>query len=178
MWLQDFGLVQQSSQELFPEPEQRLVVSSAFIRRDMGFFKLSAVFLLSPLNCPRHSSAEYTSPCDRTCANALNPHGHVCTEKAQYTCKCKIGFLAQIGTSGESVQCVKAEECKVTCGPNQHYKACGSGCPPTCEKPKGPIICTTMCSPKCVCDKGYVRLDDKCVLESECKNTHDQPHHA
>ncbi|XP_040277622.1 zonadhesin-like isoform X1 [Bufo bufo] len=156
----------------------------------MGFFKLSAVFLLSlllwevhgnsepKLNCPRHSSPGYTSPCEKTCANLLDPPGRICTMKAIYTCKCDAGLVAQIGTSGESVQCVKPEKCKVPCGPNQHYEFCGSACPPTCKEPKGPKICTANCSSKCVCDKGYVLSENKkCVKERECKKPHDHPHH-
>ncbi|XP_040277626.1 zonadhesin-like [Bufo bufo] len=146
----------------------------------MGFFKLSAVFLLAllqwkvhgddipPLNCPPNSKSATTGVCDTNCANIVNFPKGLCIKIAILTCKCDAGLMPQTGTYGESVQCVKPEDCKVPCGPNQHYEFCGSACPPTCEEPNGPENCITMCSPKCVCDEGYVLSGETCVKPTEC----------
>ncbi|XP_040277624.1 serine protease inhibitor swm-1-like [Bufo bufo] len=146
----------------------------------MGFFKLSAVFLLAlllwevhsnsmpKLNCPPNSSAGDVSPCAKTCANLHEPPAEACIMMAIHTCKCHDGFLAQIGTSGESVQCVKPKDCNVPCGPNQHYDPCNYKCQPTCEEQKD-RVCTKECAGGCVCDKGYVQSGKKCMKPTECK---------
>ncbi|XP_040277623.1 uncharacterized protein LOC120992759 isoform X2 [Bufo bufo] len=97
----------------------------------MGFFKLSAVFLLSlllwevhgnsePILCPPNSSPGAVSPCAKTCANLHDPPVRFCTLMPIQSCKCHDGFLAQTDTSGKTVKCVKPKDCKVPCGPNQH----------------------------------------------------------
>ncbi|KPM04392.1 Inducible metalloproteinase-like protein [Sarcoptes scabiei] len=57
-------------------------------------------------------------------------------------------------------------------GKHQHFEACGSSCPPTCEFPKGKPVCTTECRIGCVCDRGYVRKNadgtGPCVKPSKC----------
>ncbi|XP_040277628.1 alpha-tectorin-like [Bufo bufo] len=145
----------------------------------MGFFKLSAVFLLAflqwevhsqdDLNCPPNSSPGVISLCERNCSNIAKPPVQFCFDIGIYTCKCDKGLVAQTGTSGESVQCVNEEDCKVPCGPNQHYEFCASGCQPTCKQPFGPRVCDKKCYRKCVCNKGYVLSGDTCVTLEECK---------
>lgn len=58
------------------------------------------------------------------------------------------------------------EECS---GNNEVYRACGSNCPPTCQK-RGPRVCIDSCKPGCFCADGYLR-DEKsgsCVDASSC----------
>ncbi|XP_044134459.1 serine protease inhibitor swm-1-like [Bufo gargarizans] len=143
----------------------------------MGFFKLSAVFLLSlllwevhsdskPISCPPNSSPGAVSRCAATCANFHDPPVRVCPGKPIQSCKCHDEFLAQVGTFGKTVKCVKEEDC--TCGPNQHYSRCNYHCQLTCEEP---IVraCPKICVPGCVCDKNYFQSGKKCIKLTECK---------
>ncbi|XP_044138275.1 serine protease inhibitor swm-1-like isoform X2 [Bufo gargarizans] len=146
----------------------------------MGFFKLSAVFLLAllqwkvhgddiqPLNCPPNSKYDVIGMCDTNCSNIGKPLKGPCFDIGILSCKCDEGLLPQTGTHDENVQCVKPEDCKVPCGPNQHYKFCGSSCPATCKEPKGPENCLAVCSPRCVCNEGYVLSGKTCVKPTEC----------
>ncbi|XP_075134194.1 serine protease inhibitor swm-1-like [Leptodactylus fuscus] len=155
----------------------------------MGAFMLSSVFLVAILqwkvesfvlpapNCPENSTYGGYGTCYLTCGNVgtVDALGKACPLILLYTCKCNEGFLAQSGTSGETVQCVRPEECKATCGPNKHYEPYGSGCQPTCEDPIVPKICDKECSPKCVCNEGYVLSGNNCVKPTECKIAANNP---
>ncbi|KHJ89305.1 trypsin Inhibitor like cysteine rich domain protein [Oesophagostomum dentatum] len=67
-----------------------------------------------------------------------------------------------------------AHYAKHSCGSNEIYVTCGSGCEATCQNPK-PTVCTVQCVNGCRCKTGYVRNDkNECV--KQCSVTHYQPH--
>ncbi|KAG8550051.1 hypothetical protein GDO81_029178 [Engystomops pustulosus] len=79
----------------------------------MGFFTLSTVFLLATPKCPENSTYAGYGICYLTCENmdTFSPTDP-CREILKFTCKCDSGFLAQSGTHGLTVQCVRPEDCK------------------------------------------------------------------
>ncbi|KAI7698065.1 hypothetical protein SSS_01294, partial [Sarcoptes scabiei] len=113
-----------------------------------------------------------------------------CKGHCQLTCKhpklvkcpaiCKAGCICKKGyvrTNDDGTgPCIKKKKCKKIepkcLGKHQHFEACGSSCPPTCEFPKGKPVCTTECRIGCVCDRGYVRKNadgtGPCVKPSKC----------
>ncbi|XP_063800011.1 alpha-tectorin-like [Pseudophryne corroboree] len=121
------------------------------------------------IQCPPNSHYGTVSGCDITCSRLANPRGP-CAFYIGKGCQCDAGLYRQAGTSGNSVDCVRPEDCIVTCPENMYYEPYASGCQPTCEAPEVPKLCNKECSPQCVCDEGYI-LDDKthaCVKQSDC----------
>ncbi|KAG8550052.1 hypothetical protein GDO81_029179 [Engystomops pustulosus] len=145
----------------------------------MRFFMLSAVFLVAMLQwkvasdstpeCPENSTYKETGVCYLRCDNieTYSPED-ICIALAVSTCKCNDGFLAQVGTNGTSVQCVRPKECNITCSENKHLVTFASGCQPTCDNPTTTDDCDIPCRPQCVCNKGYVLSGEKCVKPCEC----------
>ncbi|KAG9465135.1 hypothetical protein GDO78_018851 [Eleutherodactylus coqui] len=151
----------------------------------MGFLTLNMVFLvaillqqidrcsLQGLKCPPNSSPGSVTDCDRTCGNAdVDKFPPDCDKTSKPGCKCDYGLFAQTGTSGESVECVKPEECKVECGPNKYYDSQATSCQATCEHPDLPKVCRGIPRPGCVCEKEYIRSEKDnyaCIEKCKCK---------
>lgn len=113
--------------------------------------------------------------CDGTCDNP-NP---ICVKICRPGCACKKDHLRDSnGRCMHESKCltkpsnplpllIKPEEPK--CGPNEIFRSCGNGCPPTCENPQPDPFCTGHCVLGCFCQEGYLRnAKGVCVLEANC----------
>ncbi|GIY54500.1 zonadhesin, partial [Caerostris darwini] len=59
-----------------------------------------------------------------------------------------------------------------TCGKNEEYNECGSGCVPTCSDAGICDLHTLQCFPGCYCKEGMVRNDQgECVSPEECNQS-------
>ncbi|XP_071969529.1 uncharacterized protein [Engystomops pustulosus] len=144
----------------------------------MAFVKILAMFLVAVLKwqsdsasitapqCPPNSTYESIQWCQSACDN-LDSDTKTCILDEIF-CACNEGFIAKHGLHFGPVECIKAEECNVTCRPNKHYEPRASGCQPTCDHPTVPEICDKKKSPQCVCNEGYILSGSKCVQKDEC----------
>lgn len=87
-------------------------------------------------------------------------------------CFCVEGFIRK----SKKGPCVPIETCPFTCGENQEFTTCLTGCEPVCNLPV-PASCVKKCSLLgCKCKAGFVLRElvpigrPSCVPESQCAN--------
>ncbi|GIY91272.1 hypothetical protein CDAR_451911 [Caerostris darwini] len=119
--------------------------------------------------CPINQHYESCgTACPLTCDNYKNP-SRVCVMMCVPGCHCDAGYVKD-----DDGMCVLPENCPnrapETCGENEHYNACGTDCPVTCDNYENPpVVCNFMCRIGCECDKGFVRSPDgRCLLPEDC----------
>ena len=125
---------------------------------------------ITPKQCPRKpfcSKYEEFKTC-KGCEQRCGQKGPaVCKKNCEAGCTCKKGY-----SRNEKERCIPTRSCpfKSTCGKNQVFKTCGSGCgDPKCGDKPGPKICPAVCFKGCMCRPGYVRNDkNECVSIKQC----------
>ncbi|KAI2797667.1 hypothetical protein BLOT_014201 [Blomia tropicalis] len=115
------------------------------------------------------AQSEIHSNCSNSCpASCEEPTRKPCRNFCWNGCECAPGYV-----KNHQWQCIPIEDCP-KCGPNEHYRNCGSNCEPSCGTYQNlPVYCNNRASCKrgCFCDYGFVRDMEKngtCVPIGEC----------
>lgn len=98
------------------------------------------------------------------CAHNLDNELY-CSSLENFVTQCQ----SQLVSNGSQIIWRSDSLCPKPCnGSHQHYEACGTSCPATCEDPRAPQSCIQPCHDGCVCDVGYVLSGGQCVNLTEC----------
>ncbi|XP_055677620.1 zonadhesin-like isoform X2 [Lutzomyia longipalpis] len=114
-----------------------------------------------------------TDQCPATCSDPNEVYtncGSSCKEKCgSRICPalCEVGCFCKPGYSRVKNVCVPTKKCP-TCGVNEEYTYCGSGCTDPCYLKDA--LCKDACREGCFCKPDYSRISDgtPCVPDSQC----------
>lgn len=101
--------------------------------------------------------------CKSWCSEKCDNHRDRCVQEEGCSrgCRCIDGFV-RINS-----RCVPESECPGKCGHNEVYTSCVKKCRERC--PNEDCREDTNCYPGCECERGFVRINQRCVPESDCR---------